>query len=168
MKPATLLALSALAAAATSAAAFDAAGIKLGDRESAVRRALPSAHCKPLEWASRAADRRCDDAKVAMAGTTVRATFYIKNDIVQAFDLRFHSRDAEQVASFLKTQFGPPVSETREAPADKPGRSVYKVLWEKGKERALLVSQSQSRRASVLVSRGDFEEEIYKVGPDKR
>jgi hypothetical protein len=166
MKSALLLALGGLAVT-TSAAAFDAIGIKLGDRESAVRRALPSAHCKPLEWSSRAADRRCDDAKVAMAGTTVRATFYIKNDVVQAFDLRFHSRDAQQVASFLKTQFGQPVSETQEAPADKPGRSVYKVLWQKGKDKAFLVSQTQSRRASVLVSRGNFDEEIYKVSPDK-
>jgi hypothetical protein len=166
MKPACLLALVALAAT-SSAAAFDAVGVRLGDRESAVRRALPSAHCKPLEWTSRAADRRCDDAKVVMAGTTVRATFYIKNDVVQAFDLRFHSRDAEQMASFLKTQYGKPVSETREAPADKPGRSVYKVLWQKGKDKAVLVSQLQSRRASVLVSRGNFDEEIYKVSPDK-
>ena len=166
MKPACLVALAALAAT-SSAAAFDAVGVKLGDRESAVRRALPSAHCKPLEWTSRAADRRCDDAKVVLAGTTVRATFYIKNDVVQAFDLRFHSRDAEQMASFLKTQYGKPVSETREAPADKPGRSVYKVLWQKGKDKAVLVSQLQSRRASVLVSRGNFDEEIYKVSPDK-
>lgn len=151
-----------------SALAFDANGVKIGDRERDVRRTFQSAHCKALEWTSRAADRRCDDAKVPIAGTTVRATFYIKNDVVQAFDLRFHSRDAEQVAKYLKARWGEPVSETKESPADKGGRSVYKVLWEKGRDRAVLVSQSQSRRASVLASRGDFEEEIYKVAPDRR
>jgi hypothetical protein len=168
MNPIHLLAFTSLAATATAAVGFDANGIRLGDRESVVRRALPSAHCKSLEWTSKAADRRCDDAKVQIGGTMARATFYIKNDIVQAFDLRFHSRDAEQMAKFLKTRYGDPVSETNESPPDKGGRSVYKVLWEKGKDKAVLVSHSQNRRASVLVSRGDFEEEIYKVGPDKR
>jgi hypothetical protein len=148
--------------------AFDAKGVKLGDRERDVRRAFQSAHCKALEWASRAADRRCDDAKAAIAGTTVRATFYLKNDAVQAFDLRFHSRDAEQVAKYFRTRWGEPVSEEKESGAEKGGRSVYKVLWEKDRDRALLVSQSQSRRASLLASRGNFDEEIYKVGPDKR
>ena len=151
-----------------SAFAFDAKGVKLGDRERDVRRAFQSAHCKALEWTSRAADRRCDDAKVSIAGTTVRATFYLKNDIVQAFDLRFHSRDAEQVAKHFRARWGEPVSEAKESDPDKGGRSVYKVLWEKDRDRALLVSQSQSRRASLLASRGNFEEEIYKVGPDKR
>jgi hypothetical protein len=158
----------ALLLAGAPAWAFDANGVRIGDRERDVRRVFQSAHCKALEWTSRAADRRCDDAKVPIAGTTVRATFYLKNDVVQAFDLRFHSRDAEQVAKYLKTRWGEPVSETKESPADKGGRSVYKVLWEKDRDRALLVSQSRSRRASVLASRGNFEEEIYKVAPDKR
>ena len=151
-----------------SALAFDANGVKIGDREGDVRRTFQSAHCKALEWTSRAADRRCDDAKVPIAGTTVRVTFYIKNDVVQAFDLRFHSRDAEQVAKYLKTRWGEPVSESRENAGDRGSRSVYKVLWEKNRDRAVLVSQSQSRRASVLASRGNFEEEIYKVMPDRR
>jgi hypothetical protein len=158
----------ALLLAGTPAWAFDANGVKIGDRENDVRRTFQSAHCKALEWSSRAADRRCDEAKVLIAGSVVRATFYIKNDVVQAFDLRFHSRDAETLAKHFKARWGEPVSETKEAPADKAGRSVYKVLWEKGRDRALLVSQEQSRRASLLASRGNFEEEIYKVGPDKR
>jgi hypothetical protein len=153
---------------ANAAWAFDANGVKLGDREKDVRRAFQSAHCKALEWESRAADRRCDDAKVAIAGTTVRATFYIKNDIVQAFDLRFHSRDAEQMAKHLKTRWGEPVSESNDGSSEKGGRKVYKVLWEAGRDRAVLVSQSQSRRASVLASRGNFDEEIYRLSPDKR
>ena len=154
--------------AAAPAWAFEVKGIKLGDREADVRRAFPSAHCKPLEWQSRAADRRCDDAKVPFAGTTVRATFYIRNDLVQAFDLRFHSRDAEEVAKLLKSRWGAPLSETKEAQHDKPGRNVYKLLWEAGRDRAVLVSQEQSRRGSVLASRGNFDEEIYRISPDRR
>lgn len=163
-----ILCVMALALAAAPALAFDAKGVKLGDREADVRRAFPSAHCKPLEWRSRAADRRCDDAKVPLANTTVRATFYIKNDVVQAFDLRFHSRDAEEVAKLLKSRWGAPLSETKEAQHDNPRRAVYKVLWEAGRDRALLVSQEQSRRASVLASRGDFDEEIYRISPERR
>jgi hypothetical protein len=40
---------------------------------------------------------------------------------------------------------------------------VYKALWEGKGERAALVAQLDQRRASLLVSRGTFEEEIYKV-----
>ena len=32
-----------------------------------IRKAFPSAHCKPLEWKSDAADRRCDDGKARFA-----------------------------------------------------------------------------------------------------
>jgi hypothetical protein len=154
--------------ATSPARAFDAKGVKLGDREADVRRTFPSAHCRAREWSSRAADRRCDDAKVLLANTTVRATFYMKNDIVQAFDLRFHSRDADEIAKYLKSRWGAPLTETKESPPDKAGRVVYKVLWEAGRDRAVLVSQEQSRRGSVLASRGNFEEEIYKVSPEKR
>jgi hypothetical protein len=37
------------------------------------------------------------------------------------------------------------------------------VLWEDGKQRAVLTAQLEKRRASMLVSRGNFEEEIYRV-----
>jgi hypothetical protein len=37
------------------------------------------------------------------------------------------------------------------------------VMWEKGAERAVLTSQSEKRRAFFTVSRGDFEDEIYRV-----
>ena len=51
----------------------------------------------------------------------------------------------------------------RHASADKKPREVYKVLWEGKGERAVLVAQLDKRRASMLVYRGDFEEEIYRV-----
>jgi hypothetical protein len=36
-------------------------------------------------------------------------------------------------------------------------------LWENAGERAVLTAQLEKRRASLLVSRGDFDEEIYRV-----
>ena len=43
------------------------------------------------------------------------------------------------------------------------GGELYKVRWEKGDERAVLTSQSEKRQGVFSVSRGDFEEEIYRV-----
>jgi hypothetical protein len=40
---------------------------------------------------------------------------------------------------------------------------VQKALWEDGAARAVLVAQLEKGRASMLVSRGTFDEEIYKV-----
>jgi hypothetical protein len=155
----------ALLFAMQSALAFDANGVKLGDREKDVRRAFQSAHCKALEWASRAADRRCDDARVAFGGVEVQATFYLKKDTVEAFDLRFDTRDLERLVAFLKTRYGAPTSETRDTIGrkDEKARQVYSVLWQGKGERAVLTAQLEKRRASMLVYRGDFEEEIYRV-----
>ena len=47
-----------LLACAAAQAAFDINEITLGASEADVRRRFPSAHCKKLEWESRAADRR--------------------------------------------------------------------------------------------------------------
>ena len=58
--------------------AFDANGVKLGDNELAVKKAFPGIRCKPLEWKSDAAERRCDDARVAFAGVESRVTIYLK------------------------------------------------------------------------------------------
>jgi hypothetical protein len=160
-----ILALAILFASFASAA-YDANGVSLGASEKAVLQQFPAAYCKPLQWTSHAADRRCDDAKVVIGGVMSRITFYLKKDRVQAFDVRLESKDAEQLAGFLKKRYGAPSGETRDKfdKSDKRGAGeLYKVLWEKGGERAVLTSQSEKRRALFTVSRGDFEEEIYRV-----
>ncbi len=146
-------------------AAYDANGVALGANEKAVVKRYPSAHCEPLQWKSRAADRRCDDAKISFAGVSARITFYLKNDAVEAFDVRFDTRDAERVAKFLKSRYGAPSAETRDKVQTRKGeeRDIYKVRWEKGAERALMTALMEKRRASLLVWRGDFENEIYRI-----
>jgi hypothetical protein len=146
-------------------AALDIKDIVLGAKEQDVKRAFPSAHCRPLQWESKAADRRCDDSRVGFGGVEVQVTFYLKKDAVEAFDVRFDSRELERFVAFLKSRYGPPVTETRDTFRRKDGgeRQVQKVLWEDGKQRAVLTAQLEKRRASMLVSRGNFEEEIYRV-----
>jgi hypothetical protein len=146
---------------AAPAAAYDANGIELGSPESLVTKTFPNAACQPLQWRSSAADRRCDD-KASVGGVNGRITFYLKDDKVQAFDLRFDTIDAERLASFLKKRFGPPASEAREKPETRRGGELYKVRWEKAGERAVLTAQREKRRGFFTVSRGDFEEEIYR------
>lgn len=156
----------ALVSAAGAAAAYDANGVALGASEKAVRSQFPTVHCQPLQWASRAADRRCDDAKVVIGGVESRITFFLKRDQVQAFDVRFQPKDAERLATYLKKQYGAPSGETRDKleGRDKRGAGeLYKIAWQKGPERAVLTAQSEKRRAFFTVSRGDFEEEIYRV-----
>jgi len=84
---------------------------------------------------------------------------------VQAFDVRFDTKDTDRVAAFVKSRYGAPVSETRDniEIAGKAARQIYKVLWEKGDERAVLVAQPDKRRGTLSVSRGNFDEEIYRV-----
>ena len=159
----TRLVIGLMLAASPAWAAYDANGIELGVSEKRIGQVFPSAHCKPLQWASNAADRRCDDSKVVFAGVTSRITFYLKEDHVQAFDVRFESRDTERVAAFLRQRYGAPVTERREKTQKKRGGEVYRVEWERDGEHAVLTSQSEKRRASLTVSRGDFEEEIYRV-----
>jgi hypothetical protein len=146
-------------------AAYDVKNVNLGAKESELKRALPSAHCKPLEWKSKAADRRCDDSRVALGGVETKVTFYLKKDVVEAFDVRFNSRDLERLMKFLKIRYGAPQSEgkdTIERKSSKP-REIYRALWEGGGERAVLTAQIDKRRGSLLVYRGDFDEEIYRV-----
>ena len=146
-------------------AALDVKDITLGAKERDVKRQFPSANCKPLQWESKAADRRCDDSRVAFGGVEVQVTFYLKKDAVEAFDVRFDTKELERFVGFLKSRYGAPQSETRDTfeRQGKKARQVYKALWERGKERAVLTAQLEKRRASMLVSRGDFEEEIYRV-----
>ena len=148
-----------------AAAAYDVKGIALGAAEKEIKRQFPSAHCKALEWTSRAADRRCDDSRVAFGGIEVRVTFYLKKDAVEAFDLRFDTKELERFVSFLKSRYGAPQSESRDT-IERKGtspRQVYKAQWENAGERAVVSAQLEKRSASLLVSRGDFDEEIYRV-----
>ena len=145
--------------------AIDASGVKLGDNESAIKKSFPGIHCKALEWKSDAADRRCDDAKVAFAGIEARITFYLKSDSIRGFDVRFDSSHLDSVGDFLKRRYGKPVSEAREkiVRKGKEEREVFKILWEQGGDKALLTSLSTGKRASLSASRGNFEDEIYRV-----
>ena len=146
-------------------AAYDLKGLKLGADESEVKRVLPSAHCKALEWKSKAADRRCDDSRVSLGGVEVRVTLYLRKDAVEAFDVRFDTKELDRLVGFLKQRYGAPKSEGRDAyhSKGKEPRQVYKAAWEKDGERAVLTAQLEKRTASMLVSRGDFDEEIYRV-----
>ena len=145
--------------------AFDANGVKLGDNELAVKKVFPGIRCKPLEWKSDGADRRCDDAKVAFAGVESRVTVYLKGDIVQGFDIRFDNGLVEIVSANLKKRYGAPVSESRDTllNKNKEERVVYKVLWEEGKDKAMLSSISTGKRAWLSVSRGNFDDAIYRI-----
>ena len=146
-------------------AALDIKDIAIGAKEQDVKRQLPSVNCKPLQWESKAADRRCDDSRVVLGGVEEQVTLYHKKYVVDAFDVRFNTRELDRFVSFLKSRYGNPETETRETIAgkgDKP-REVYKALWQNGKQRAVLTAQLEKRRATMLVSRGDFEEEIYRV-----
>jgi len=139
--------------AALPAWGYDANGVSLGADEAAVRKAFPAARCRELEWKSRAAERRCDDAKVVFGGAPARITLYLKGDRVQAFDVRLDERDLERVAAFLKQRYGKPLAETREKIERREGdvREIYKVRWEKGQERAVLTAQAKRRRVDLSV-----------------
>lgn len=159
------LALLAALASPAAASAYDANGVALGAKEQDVKKAFPSAYCKPLEWKSSASDRRCDDARISFGGAEARITFYLNKGIVQAFDVRFESKDLEKVVAFLKKHYGAPASETRDTieREGKGPRKIYKALWESGKDRAVLVAQLEKKLSQLTVSRGNWEEEIYRV-----
>jgi len=159
------LAISLVLVAVVAGAAYDADGVPLGASEKDVRKRYPSAHCKALEWASKAADRRCDDAKASFTGVDARITIYLNKGTVEAFDVRFDTKFTQRIVNTLKGRYGIPTSEERESAdrQDRPARQTYKVLWENKNERAVLTSLSDKRRATLLVYRGKFEEEIYRV-----
>jgi hypothetical protein len=143
---------------------FDANGVALGATEADVLRQYPSARCRPLEWKSDAAQRRCDDAKAEIGGAQARITFFLKGDAVQAFDVRFDAQHLERVLAHLKERFGKPVSETREKiERRRETRELYKVRWERGADRAVLTSQIKRRRVDLNVWRGNFDTEIYRI-----
>jgi hypothetical protein len=136
--------------------AFDANGVRLGDAERLVKQRFPSAHCQPLQWESRAADRRCDDSRSIIAGHEARITVYLKKDAVEALDIRFESGEAPGFAKLVTERFGGP-------PVKKDNEKTHTLAWRKNSERALLTTMDGQRRATLLVWRGSFYEEIYKV-----
>ncbi len=166
------LAILALVLAAPAAAAvYELNGMAIGGDQQQVKKAFPSAYCKALEWASTVADQRCDDAKISLGGLPARITVYLKKGTIQAYSVRFDSKDRDRVIAHLKSRWGPPAGERAETVARKSkdgksnneDRKVYKVNWEKGDERALLTAQSDRKRASLDAWRGNFIDEIYKV-----
>jgi hypothetical protein len=146
--------------AALPAWGYDANGVALGAPEVEVRKAFPSANCRPLEWKSPAAERRCDDARIVFGGAQARITVYLLADRVQAFDIRFDARDLVRVTAYLKSRYGKPFAESKETIEQ---RELYKVRWERGAERALLVSQTRRKRVDLNVWLGKFDEEIYRI-----
>ena len=139
--------MSGLIAAALAAAAFDVNGVALGATEQEVKSAFPHANCRALEWPSRAAERRCDDSRIQFAGIDASITFYLKRDAVEGIDVRFDQHQRETVAKFLRGRYGSP------GPRE----------WKMRGERARLTAEQSRRRASLLVWRGSFEEELYKI-----
>ena len=162
MKAAALLVLALLAPAAL---AYELNGVKLGGKEADVKRAYPSALCKPLEWKSDAADRRCDDARVSLGGAQAKITVFLKAGAIQAFELRFDTKDLALVKATLRASWGAPLAEATETISrkNKDDRQVFKMRWEKGADRAILTAQLEKKRAGLEVSRGGFPEEIYRV-----
>jgi hypothetical protein len=150
--------------AATPARAFDANGVALGASEAEVLKAFPEARCKPLDWKTDAADRRCDRSPVRFAGAEARITFYLRKDAVQAFDVRFDDKDLRGVVAHLKERYGKPESEgpvTHQRRGD--ARTIYRVRWERGSERAVLSSMTGRHRVDLSVWRGNFDTEIYRI-----
>ena len=150
---------------ATPALAYELIGIRLGGKEIDVKKAMPSALCKALEWKSDAADRRCDDAKVPVGGVEARIAVFFKAGVVQAYDIRFDVKDLERVKKHLRANWGEPLAEATEVIArqGKLDRKVFKMRWEKDADRAVLVAQLEKKRASLEISRGNFPTEIYQV-----
>jgi len=159
------LAIAAVLLLPLRALAFEAAGVGLGASEARIRDALPSAYCKPLEWRSPVAERRCDDGKIFFAGVEARVTFFLRGDAVQGFNVRFSLHDRARVAEVLKSRWGAPVAETRDLIQRKgeSDREVYKTTWAKAGDRATLIWRPDQKRCWLMVSRGDFTEQIYRV-----
>jgi hypothetical protein len=147
------------------ASAYEVNGVGLGGNELSVTKTYPSARCKPLEWKSDAADRRCDDALISVDGVQSRITVYLKADVIQAFDLRCEIKDLERMKKALQGRWGAPLSEKTEtiSKKDKPDRKVFKMRWEKGADLAILTAQLDKKNVSVEVSRGSFPTEIYRI-----
>jgi hypothetical protein len=134
-------------------AALDLNEVKLGSTEKEVQARFPQANCRPLEWTTRAADRRCDESRLKVGGMDASVTFYLKRDAVEAFDLRFDKNNVVPMGKHLAQRWG----------AGTPGTGEVKLAWKADGERAKIIAEPGRRRASLFVWRGAFEQEIYKV-----
>lgn len=154
-----------LALWASGAAAFDAGGVALGAGEADIKRVYPAAYCKPLEWKSDAADRRCDDGRISFGGAKARITFYLRGGSVEAFSVRFDPQDLDAVRTHLRASWGAPLAETTEVIARSGGedRRIFKMRWQKGGAQAVLTAPEKGKRAEVEAWRGNFDVEIYRV-----
>ena len=135
-------------------AAYDVNDIGLGASERDIKQHFPNAHCRGLEWPTRAADRRCDDSRISFEGVDASVTFYLKRDALEGFDVRFDRGDVARMLAQLRKRYGKPASESPK---------LTEVEWQGAAERARLTADPSRRRASLLLWRGAFEEEIYKV-----
>src|ERR687887_1637500 len=98
-------------AASAAAASYDANDVTLGAAERDIKQRFPNAHCRALEWPSRAADRRCDDSRISFGGLDASITFYLKRDSVEAFDVRFDHRNLAAMLKYLQARYGKPLDE---------------------------------------------------------
>ena len=89
-----------------AAFAYDINGVALGGKEIEVKKAFPSAHCKPLEWKSDAADRRCDDARISLGGVEARITVFLKGGAIQAWTCASTCKDLERVKEYAARALG--------------------------------------------------------------
>src|SRR3954470_6180489 len=138
----------------SAAAAYDLNDVALGANESQIKQHFPNANCRALEWSSRAADRRCDDSRAHLGAVDASVTFYLKQDALEGFDVRFDRRELPRVKEFVVGRYGKPVREQETPPS---------VEWKSDGERARLSGEANRRRASLLVWRGTFEDELYKI-----
>jgi hypothetical protein len=152
-------------ACCSGAVAFDINGVGLGSKEADAKRSYPSIRCKPLEWKSEAADRRCDDASISVNGIDARITYYLKDDHVRGLELRFETRDLDRMVATLESRFGPPQAKSRDQLQKKGGpvREQVRLRWERGPDHATLVAQLDRRRASLSVAQGAFDEALYRI-----
>src|SRR5204863_6005974 len=95
--------------ASAASAAYDVNDVKLGASERDIQQRFPNAHCRALEWPSRASDRRCDDSRIMFGGVDASVTFYLKRDSVEAFDVRFDHRNIAAMLKYLQLRYGKPL-----------------------------------------------------------
>ena len=137
-------------------AAYDMKGVELGATESDVKRMLPSAHCKALEWKSKAADRRCDDSRVLFGGVEVRVTLYLRKDAVEAFDVRFDTKELDRFVALPEDALRRPgLGEPRYLPDQRQDRApgVQGALGEGRRARRPHRAAREAQRLDAGVAR---------------